>query len=188
MKRIISVLLFGLVPSAFAQDPIMDSMRFLCQDAKTDPVASAEKADETLYAFKPADETRTLAQQLAHIADTNYLLCSASRGDDNPYPGAAPGIQGLLERTKTNKTEISEAVKASFQFCDAAFASASDASLSELVELSTPGGTATMPRASVLNLAIYHAGRHYGSIATYFRLNGRVPPSTEAVLAEGSTH
>ena len=169
--------------SAMAGEPIMDSMRFLYEDAKRNAIASAEKADTSLYAFKPADETRTFGQQLAHIADANFLFCSTSLGEPNPHPGAAPGQQGALEKGKTSKSEIVGAVKASFTYCDKAFAQATDASLVEIVELATPAGASEMPRASVLNLAIYHTGRHYGSLATYFRLHDIVPPSTEADLA-----
>ena len=172
---------------AAAEDPIMKSMRFLYEDAKKNAVASAEKADPSLYAYKPADETRTLGQQLAHIADANFLFCAASLGERNPHPGAAPGAQGELETTKTTKPAILEAVKASFDYCDKAFARATDASLSEIVQFKTPGGVAPVPRASVLNLAIYHTGRHYGSVATYFRLHDIVPPSTEADLARESS-
>lgn len=168
---------------ARAQEPVVGSLMFLYDDAKQNITGAAEKAEFDIYGFKPADETRTLAQQLTHVADANYLFCSASRGVDNPHPGAAPGAQGELEKTKTSKAEIVAAVKASFDFCDVAFEEATDASLAEMVELSTPEGSTPLPRASMLSLAVYHAGHHYGSIATYLRLNGMVPPSTERGLA-----
>lgn len=173
--------------SVFAQDPVVGSMKFLYDDAKRNVIESAEKADASVYAFKPADETRTLAQQLTHIADANYLFCSTSRGVTNPHPGAGPGEQGKLEKTVTKKADIVAAVKASFEFCDVAWGEASDANLGEMVELVTPGGATPVPRASVLALSAYHGGQHYGSIATYLRLNGMVPPSTERSLASSES-
>jgi uncharacterized damage-inducible protein DinB len=188
MKRIAMVFgILSLAQGVFAQDPILGSIKFLYEDAKLNAIESAEKADAAIYRFKPADETRTLAQQLTHIADANFLFCSTSRGVENPHPGAGPGAQGELEKTKTTKPEIVAAVKASFAFCDVAFEEATDASLTEMVELITPNGSSMVPRASVLTLAAYHGGHHYGSIATYLRLNGMVPPSTARSLAGSET-
>lgn len=164
---------------ALAQDPILGSLKFLYDDAKQNVITTAEKADFAIYGFKPADDTRTLAQQLTHIADANFLFCSTSRSIDNPHPGAGPGAQGELEKTKKSKAEIVAAVKASFAFCDVAFEQATDEKLSEMVNLVSPEGSTPVPRASVIALAVYHSGQHYGSIATYLRLNGVVPPSTE---------
>jgi uncharacterized damage-inducible protein DinB len=191
MNRIgLIALVLGIssAPTVLAQEPVVGSLMFLYDDAKQNVTGAAEKADFAIYGFKPADETRTLAQQLTHVADANYLFCSASRGVDNPHPGAAPGAQGELEKTKTSKAEIVAAVKASFAFCDVAFQEATDASLAEMVALATPEGTTPVPRASMLSLAVYHAGHHYGSIATYLRLNGMVPPSTERSLASSPSN
>lgn len=191
MKQIwIAVLVLGTVSVArgsLAQEPIVGSLMFLYDDAKQNVTGAAEKADSGIYGYKPADETRTLAQQLTHIADANFLFCSASRGIDNPHPGASPGAQGELEKTKTSKAEIVAAVKASFAFCDVAFEQATDENLSEMVTLVTPDGSSQVPRASVLGLAVYHSGHHYGSIATYLRLNGLVPPSTERSQASSQS-
>lgn len=188
MKQIAVVLgIVFLAPGAGAEDPVLGSIRFLYEDAKLNAIESAEKADAAIYDFKPAEETRTLAQQLTHIADANFLFCSTSRGVENPHPGAAPGAQGELEKTKTTKPEIVAVVKASFAFCDVAFDEATDESLAEMVELVTPNGKSTLPRASVLGLAAYHSGHHYGSVATYLRLNGMVPPSTERSLKRSET-
>lgn len=178
----------GLVFSALAaqaqaqgmpQNPVLTSMRGLYEDAKRNTIEAAEKLPESAYDYKPQDETRTFGQQVGHVADANYLFCSSSLGERNPFPGAAPGAPGVLESTKTTKTELVEAVKASFAFCDRAFAATQDAGLAEAVDFSVAGGTRKVTRAFLLTVLIYHTGRHYGSLATYMRLNGVVPPSTE---------
>jgi uncharacterized damage-inducible protein DinB len=189
-RALLSALVLGIslfANGAFAEEPVLGAIQFLYEDAKRNVIESAEKADEAIYGFKPADETRTLAQQLTHVADTNYLFCSSSRRIENPHPGGGPGAQGTLEKTLTSKVDIVAAVKASFAFCDEAFAQATDASLAEMVELTTPDGSSLVPRASMLGLAAYHGGHHYGSIATYLRLNGMVPPSTERSLAQSES-
>ena len=56
-----------------------------------------------------------------------------------------------------------------------------------MIEFTTPGGSSMVPRASVLTLAAYHGGHHYGSIAVYLRANGLVPPSTERDLAQSES-
>jgi hypothetical protein len=44
-------------------------------------IRSAEKMPDSDYAFKPAPDVRTFAQQIAHLADDQYNLCAPVRGD-----------------------------------------------------------------------------------------------------------
>jgi len=168
------------------QNPVLGSMRGLYEDVKRNIIEAAEKLPESAYNYKPHDETRTFGQQISHVADANYLFCSSLLSEKNPFPGAAPGAAGILESTKSKKVELVEAVKGSFALCDRAFAAAQDANLPEAVDFTVAGGTRKVTRAFLLTVLIYHTGRHYGSVATYMRLNGVVPPSTERQSAARS--
>src|SRR5260370_17167190 len=56
---------------------------------------AAEKMSEEEYAFKPDPAVRSFGQILGHIADADYLFCSAVLGEKSPSPG--------IEKTKTTK-------------------------------------------------------------------------------------
>src|SRR5712692_11958626 len=59
---------------------------------------AAEKMPEEEYAFKPDPAVRSFGQILGHIADADFLFCSAVLGEDSSSPG--------IEKTKTTKAEL----------------------------------------------------------------------------------
>jgi hypothetical protein len=89
-------------------------------------------------------------------------------GEANPRPGN-------LEEQLTTKAELVEAITAAFEFCDPAYADATDATLGDAVEFF---GSASV-RHYPLTYALVHANEHYGNIVTYMRINGMVPPSSQ---------
>lgn len=128
-------------------------------------VQAAEEVPEAEYAFKPTPEVRSLGQIFAHVADANYLICSTALGEDNPSPG--------VEKNKTAKTDIVDALKAAFDYCDKAFSMADEDTGAE-VELFGQKFT----RLGALLLDVTHNWEHYGNIVTYMRMKGHVPPSS----------
>jgi hypothetical protein len=71
---------------------------------------AAEKMPEEQYAFKPDPAVRSFGQILGHIADADYLFCSAVLGEDSSSPG--------IEKTKTTKAELMSALHAAFAYCN----------------------------------------------------------------------
>jgi uncharacterized damage-inducible protein DinB len=170
--------------------PILKSARDLYEIVKGDVIAAAEVMPGSGYSLKIDPKVRTFAQQVAHIADTNYLFASCCLGDANPFPGVTPAEPGVLERTKTTKDEILSVLRSSFAYCDRAFDLASDNALTETVEFSA-ARSRTVNKAFLLNLAFFHAAHHYGAMTLYLRAQRIVPPSTqrrsEATPAETTT-
>ena len=75
------------------------------------------------------------------------------------------------------KDELVSKMKASFTFCESAFAQLDDAKLGEQVSMTFGGNTRVVTRAS---MALGHAldmADHYSQIANYMRLNGILPPT-----------
>jgi uncharacterized damage-inducible protein DinB len=159
-------------------NPIASSAQSLYEIVKGDTLAAAEAMPESAYDFKPRPEMRSFGQQLAHLADANYLFGSSYFGEANPFPGVTPTQAGILEETKNAKREIVEALKSSFDYCDRAFNQAADTELAEEAKF-TVANRDTVNKAFLLNLTFFHAVHHYGAITTYLRLKGIVPPSTE---------
>lgn len=131
---------------------------------------AADQMSEADYAFKPTPEVRSFGQLLAHVADLNYLFCSAAMGAQPPVSD--------IEKNRTTKADIQQAVSASFAYCDGAYADMTDAKARTLVELMG----SPMPALAVLIFRTHHLSLHYGNVVTYMRLRGRVPPSTAAML------
>ncbi len=130
---------------------------------------TAQKFGEADYSYTPSPDIRVFGAQLAHVANSQFNACSAARGIPNPNQG------GNLEKTKTTRADIIQALADSFAFCDPAFASLTDQSALELVRQ----GMNEVARGSVLTNVIVHGNDEYGILTVYLRTKGMVPPSTE---------
>jgi uncharacterized damage-inducible protein DinB len=128
---------------------------------------TAELMPASDYGFKPTPEVRSFAQLVGHVANANFLFCALT-GLEKP-----PSTQNneLID----DKTALVNALTASLEYCDRAYAATTDATFGELVKL--PGGTQAS-RGSVLVFNTAHNNEHYGNLVVYLRLKGHVPPST----------
>lgn len=128
---------------------------------------SAEKMPDENYNFKPTDAVRSYGQIVGHLADVQYVFCSAVLGEKNPAPG--------IEKTKTSKADLITALKSAFAYCDKAYDGMTDASAAQMVKHNGND----LPKLFLLNTNIAHAALHYGNLVTYMRLKNIVPPSSE---------
>jgi uncharacterized damage-inducible protein DinB len=103
------------------------------------------------------------------VANSQFNACAAAKGEANPHQGSN------LQKTKTTRADIIQALADSFAFCDPAFANLTDQSALELVRQ----GQNEVARGSVLTNLIVHGTLEYGALTVYMRTKGMVPPSTE---------
>ncbi|HEY7894141.1 MAG TPA: DinB family protein [Gemmatimonadaceae bacterium] len=130
-------------------------------------IRAAEKMPEASYSFKPSPDVRTFGQQIAHVADDQYNLCSPVKGE------VRKGAYRQLESSLTVKGDLVAALKAAFAYCDAAYAALTDSSATVMLKAQN------RTRFGMLNWNLWHTWEHYGNIVVYLRMNGLVPPSSE---------
>jgi uncharacterized damage-inducible protein DinB len=131
---------------------------------KTNLTKAADKMSDENYNFKPSPETRTFGATIAHIADTQMRTCSAVKGEQKQADAAS----------KTAKADLVAALKASFDECDAAWDSITDANAEQAV----PGRGQRSKLGALVGNTV-HDNEEYGYLAVYMRLKGVVPPSSE---------
>lgn len=148
-------------------NPTIGSVRGMMDLVKGWLTKAATQVPEEHYAFKPTPEVRSMGEIFAHIADANFGICGMASGQTPPMTGIA--------KTKKTKAELSEALTASFTFCESAFNGMTDARAQEVIKFFIPG---THTRLGVLAFNAAHDFEHYGNIVTYMRLKGMVPPSS----------
>jgi uncharacterized damage-inducible protein DinB len=129
---------------------------------------SAEQMPEEHYAFKPTQAVRSFGEIVGHLAEVQYMFCAAARNEPNPQPEK-------FEKTRPTKARLVEALRASFSYCDTAYAM-TDARATATVKIPDWGERAPL---SILVLNISHDSEHYGNLVTYLRLKGLVPPSSQ---------
>lgn len=128
---------------------------------------AADQVSEDLYNLKPTPEVRSFGELLGHVANANYMICSAATGEKSPN---ATDFEKV-----TAKAELVKGLRASFAYCDQAFGAMTGAKAHETIELFGQ----KQPRLAVLAFNTSHDFEHYGNIVTYMRLKGLVPPSSQ---------
>ncbi len=166
MNLFAAIALFAV--TAFAQTPsIVKGSMGTYTTVKTNIMKSAEKMPEENFAFKPTPDIRSFGELLGHVADAQYLFCSAVMGEKTP--------ESKSEKTSATKAALVADLTKAFAYCDKAYASVTDESALKAIKFfgrdSTPINT--------LDFNTAHNFEHYGNIVTYMRLKGIVPPSSE---------
>lgn len=157
----------ALALPALAQDnPLSADAKAMWTGIKNNNLKAAEKMPEAEYGFKPAPEVRSYGQLVGHIADGNRLICGAAKGE-----AYTPSI----EKTKTTKADLVEALKESIAYCDAVYDAMTDSQAANKVKLF--GRERSKLTALFTNVS--HDNEHYGNQVTYLRIKGIVPPSSE---------
>ncbi len=142
-------------------------------------VEAAEAMPEDKYNFSPEGlhiagsdykGVRTFAEQVKHIAASNYLIWSGITGEKAPDTAN----QGKGPDAMKAKAEIVKFLKESFAFGHKAVATLTPANCVETV------GKNKRTKLFLATFAPAHAFDHYGQMAEYLRMNGIVPPASRA--------
>lgn len=160
--------LFAVSACLAAQDnPLSSAMKMEYGIAKGNILKSADQMPDAAYGFKATPDVRSFGQIIGHVADAQYLFCSPVAGEKNPSAGS-------IEKTKTTKADLVQALKDAFAYCDKVYDGMTDASAAEMIKFF--GRDA--PKLGVLAFNNMHDMEHYGNIVTYMRLKNLVPPSS----------
>lgn len=158
----------GTAP-VFAQDEA-GSMAILKQwytRVQDNVTKAAEQMPEEHYAYQPTPEVRAFGQIVAHVANAQFMICSAAMGEESPSTVN-------IEETATTKAAIQEALAQSNAYCNKAYEMSDEAASTVISFFGME-----QPALSALMLNYGHAYEHYGNLVTYMRLKGLVPPSSQ---------
>lgn len=167
MKRYLTIMLTvaGTCALQAQSDPLSTEAKQAYNGIKNNLIKMAEKMPEENYGFKASPDIRTFGALVGHIADAQMGACSAVNGQ--PKQGGAS--------SKTSKADLVNALKASFEECDTAYGSLTDATATQMIK--TRRGERSKLGALVGNTI--HDNEEYGYMSVYLRLKGVVPPSSE---------
>jgi uncharacterized damage-inducible protein DinB len=158
----------GATPARPAAGFAVASVRPLYEMSRNWLIKSAEQIPEADYAFKPTPEVRSFGQLIGHLANANYMFCSAALGEKSPATQD-------FEKT-TQKAALVKAIKDALAYCDGAY-QMTDEQAAGPAELPMENMKGT--KLWVLAFNVSHNNEHYGNLVTYFRLKKMVPPSSQ---------
>jgi hypothetical protein len=164
---ILLIAALGCAGGLFAQgaNPLSSDLKQNYTEIKGGLLAEADRMPDADYAFKATPAVGTFGSRVAHVAGAQMMICSAAKGETKKAD-----TQG-----KTSKADLVAALKASFDYCDGAYDSITDATATQTVTVFGHPQT----KLSALWGNVAHDSEMYGYMAVYLRLKGLVPPGSE---------
>lgn len=135
-------------------------------DASTKLAQLAEAMSPETYSWRPAQGVRSVSEVFMHVAGANYFFPT--------FVGAAatPPFGRDAESTVTDKTQVVQYLKGSFDHARAVVGAMADG---DLDKTATVFGREMSYRNLLLTMTS-HAHEHLGQAIAYARMNGVTPP------------
>ncbi len=163
----------AIIPiAAFAQEnanPLTAGEKGFYSMVSHSVIGAAEEMPDADYSFKPTPDVRSFGQLVGHVADAQYMFCSAALGEPSPMKG--------IEKNKTSKADLVAALKDAVTYCDKAY-DMTDAQASAMTKMFGH----EMAKLTALTVNTAHTDEHYGNMVTYLRLKGLVPPTSKGKM------
>ena len=164
-------------PTAAQQaNPITTAFRGRTMALQRNLAEAFDSVPERLFTYKPTASQLTIGYIAQHLANDNYLLCNGF-GDMKGTRAAEDTTTADSVKATWPKAKLVQELKASFAFCESAFAQLDDAKLTEPITMSFRGQSRTFPRVNVVLGHVVDMADHYSQIANYMRLNNLIPPT-----------
>lgn len=160
-------LTLGSASRLFASGPesMVPTLKSVWLKAKEYTMEFAQAMPDDQYGFKPTKEVFSFADQLLHIAGSNYWFFSALKGEKPPPEEA-------LKSEGKSKDDVLKILKESFALGDGYVEGLTDAVANEELEV----GKNKIIKWKLILFAVDHLSHHRGQMVVYLRLNGIKPP------------
>jgi uncharacterized damage-inducible protein DinB len=155
-------------------DPVAASVAPVFAMIERSFLALAEAMPADRYDFAPEDGAftgvRTFAEQVKHVACSNFAFFNEIEGLDPP-----DGCNVGGPHPASSKAELVDYLRESFQYGQDVIAATTRDNILEPTD-GPYGGQST--RLALTTIAVWHASDHYGQLVVYLRMNGLVPPAS----------
>ena len=135
---------------------------------KANLIFTAEVMPDAGYDFRPSPDMRSFGELLGHAANSQFNECAHLIGASNPN-------QGINHEKSRAKSDLVNALAASFAFCDGAFSPLTQESMLRLIHM----GAGNMTRLGYTVHMLAHGAEVNGLATVYLRMKGLTPRLTE---------
>lgn len=163
----ISLLAGAAAPATAQTTPGVRGELIVQLDAAADKLEQlAQAIPQEKYSWRPGEGVRSVSEVLMHVTGGNLMLPG--------FAGFQPtmGYERSMDRSVTDKAQVIDMMKRSFDELRGAIRALSDA---DLEKTTTMFGRETTYRNVYLTTVI-HTHEHLGQLIAYARTNGIVPP------------
>ena len=163
-------------PATPPANPITTAFRGRTMALQRNLAQAFDSIPASKFDYRPTPAQLTIGYIAQHLASDNYLFCNAF-GDMKATLPASDTATPDSVKAKWPKDSLVAKLKASFTFCESAFAQLDDAKLAEQTSMTYGGQTRSVGRAGMVLGHALDMADHYSQIANYMRLNNLVPPT-----------
>jgi uncharacterized damage-inducible protein DinB len=164
-------------PAAGSQaNPITGVFRGRTMNLQRNLAAAFDSIPEAKFSYKPTPAQLTIGYIAQHLASDNYFFCNQFGTSKATVPESDTTTPDSV-KAKWPKDSLVAKLKASFAFCETAFAQLDDAKLADQITMTFGGQSRKAPRAQMVLGHVIDMADHYSQIANYMRLNNMIPPT-----------
>ena len=163
-------------PASQPANPITTAFRGRTVALHRNIARAFDSIPESKFSFKPTPAQLSIGYIAQHVASDNYFYCGTF-GDMKATLSAEDTTTADSIKATWPKEKLVAKLKASFTYCENAFAQLDDAKLAEQVALTFNGNTRNIARANMVLGHVVDLVDHYSQLANYMRLNGILPPT-----------
>lgn len=153
---------------AAIKNPVSSALRDILPNRQKNTIAAIESMPGDKFGYKPTPEQNSFGHLVAHMIETNNLLCSKA--------GSVPAPKVDEAKESDSKDKLVSALKASFDFCSDTLAKMDDSKLGETTEV-FPERQGSRAWASLVLASSW--ADHYAEASMYLRQSGILPPTAK---------
>jgi uncharacterized damage-inducible protein DinB len=163
-------------PAGPPKDPVTTVFRGRTMNLQRNIAQAFDSIPEAKFSFKPTPAQLTIGYIAQHLANDNYLFCNAFGDMKATRPDKDTSTPDSIKATWPKDSLVTK-LKASFTFCESAFAQLDDPKLADQVTITMGGNARTITRAQMVLGHAMDMADHYSQLANYMRAIGILPPT-----------
>src|SRR5215208_1628578 len=176
LTLVASTTLAAQQPAGPVADPVTSVLRTRTMALQRNLAQAFDSIPEAKFSYKPTPAQLTIGYVAQHLANDNYFFCNQF-GDTKATRSERETATPDSVKATWPKDSLVTQLKASFDFCERAFAQLDDAKLADQITMTFGGQSRQAPRAQMVLGHVVDMADHYSQIANYMRLNNMVPPT-----------
>jgi len=157
-------------------NPITTSFRGRIMALHRNLAQAFDSIPESKFSYKPTPAQLSIGYIAQHLASDNTFFCNLF-GDMKAPVAAEDTTTADSVKAGWPKEKLVTKLKASFTFCQSAFAQLDDAKLADQVTMTFRGQSRNVTRSAMVLGHALDLADHYSQLANYMRLNGMLPPT-----------
>ncbi|MEP6732590.1 MAG: DinB family protein [bacterium] len=163
-------------PTGPQPNPVTTVFRMRTMGLQRNLAQAFDSIPESKFSYKPTPSQLSVGYIAQHLASDNYFFCNNFGAMKATVPASDSATADSV-KAKWPKDTLVTKLKASFTFCESAFAQLDDAKLGDQISMTFNGNTRSAARAQMVLGHALDMADHYSQVANYMRLNNMIPPS-----------